>query len=316
MGYTMTSDLSVDTEAPMAPLNFFAVKVPEKPYYSDNLQLGLKIRKKAQALKSRYVQHDGPTHKYWFVFDLDRTDAGMHWDTVGAPAPNIVVVNPHNGHAHLLYALETPVRTAPDGSLKALKYAAAVEAGLSEKLGADQGYSGLICKNPLNSHWFVKVWETELYTLDLLADYVELSQSQKCESSPVGLGRNCDLFERLRKWSYRAVRQGWPEYDRWFEAVFTRAQAYNTFDNPLQINEVKAIAKSVARYTHRKFSPEGFSAWQAYQGAKGGRAKGKAYADKRAQAQQMRSNGMSLREVAKVLGCSPQSVSNWEKVSK
>lgn len=247
------------------PLDFFEEKLPLKPYHTDDLALGLQIRKKAQALKSRYVQHDGPTHKYWFVFDLDRPDAGMHWDTVGAPAPNIVAVNPHNGHAHLLYALETPVRTAPDGSLKALKYAAAVEAGLSEKLGADRGYSGLICKNPLHSHWFVKVWETELYTLDWLADYVELSQSQKCESSPVGLGRNCDLFERLRKWAYRAVRQGWPDYDRWFEAVFTRAQAYNNFENPLQINEVKATAKSVARYTHRKFSPEGFSAWQAYQ---------------------------------------------------
>ena len=258
------------------PLEFFEDHLPLKPYHTDDLALGLQIRKKAQALKSRYVQHDGPTHKYWFVFDVDRPDAAMHWDSVGAPAPNIVAVNPRNGHAHLLYALETPVRTAPDGSLSALKYAAAVEAGLCAKLGADRGYSGLICKNPLNSHWFVKVWETELYSLDWLADYVELSQSQKCESSPIGLGRNCDLFERLRKWSYRAVRQGWPDYDRWFEAVFTRAQAYNNFENPLQINEVKATAKSVARYTHRKFSPEGFSAWQAYQGRKGGIKSGEA----------------------------------------
>ena len=289
------------------PLDFFESHLPLKPYHTDDLALGLQIRKKAQALKSRYVQQDGPTHKYWFVFDQDRTDAGLHWDHINAPAPNIVAVNPHNGHAHLLYALETPVRTAPDGSLKALKYAAAVENALREKLGADPGYSSLICKNPLHSHWFVKVWETELYTLDWLADYVELSQSQKCESSPVGLGRNCDLFERLRKWAYRAVRQGWPEYDRWFEAVFTRAQAYNTFDNPLPINEVKATAKSVARYTHRKFSPEGFSAWQAKQGAKGGKIGGKI----------SKGGGRkSLGEPWKALGISRRTYFRWKQSGK
>jgi DNA invertase Pin-like site-specific DNA recombinase len=34
---------------------------------------------------------------------------------------------------------------------------------------------------------------------------------------------------------------------------------------------VKSVAKSVARYTYQRFSPTGFSAWQAVQGAKGGK---------------------------------------------
>lgn len=55
-----------------------------------------------------------------------------------------------NGHAHLLYALNIAVRTAPDASVKALKYAAAVERSLCEKLCADVNYSGLICKNPFH----------------------------------------------------------------------------------------------------------------------------------------------------------------------
>jgi hypothetical protein len=57
-------------------------------------------------------------------------------------------MNPENGHAHLLYALKTAIRTAPDGKMKPLKYAAAVERALRKKLDADTGYSGLICKNP------------------------------------------------------------------------------------------------------------------------------------------------------------------------
>ncbi|EOA8959569.1 hypothetical protein ACIMS1_005309 [Vibrio harveyi] len=35
------------------------------------------------------------------------------------------------------------------------------------------------------------------------------------------------MFEYLSKWSYKAIRQGWPDYEQWFEACFTRAMGYN-----------------------------------------------------------------------------------------
>ncbi|WP_350563263.1 primase C-terminal domain-containing protein, partial [Psychrobacter sp. CAL346-MNA-CIBAN-0220] len=77
----------------------------------------------------------------------------------------------------------------------------------------------------------------------------------------------------LSKWAFKAIRQGYPEYDRWLEAVLTRADAYNNkeFTSPLPYSEVRATAKSIAKFTHKNFSAEGFSAWQARQGAKGGR---------------------------------------------
>jgi hypothetical protein len=37
------------------------------------------------------------------------------------------------------------------------------------------------------------------------------------------------------------------------------------------VNEVKHTAKSVAKWTHKHFSLSEFSAWQAKQGAKGGK---------------------------------------------
>ncbi|STQ88882.1 Replicase family [Edwardsiella ictaluri] len=62
----------------------------------------------------------------------------------------------------LLYALDTAVRTAPDNSsLKALRYAAAIERGLRDKLRADLGYSSLLCKNPLHDYWGVTEWRSE-----------------------------------------------------------------------------------------------------------------------------------------------------------
>ncbi|WP_309353613.1 replication initiation protein, partial [Shigella flexneri] len=82
-----------------------------------------------------------------------------------------------NGTAHLRYALNMAARTADDASVKALKYAAAVERSLCEKLCADVNYSGQICKNPFRLKWLVMEWREEAYTLDELADYLPLSAS-------------------------------------------------------------------------------------------------------------------------------------------
>ncbi|CTT74578.1 replication initiation protein [Escherichia coli] len=96
-----------------------------------------------------------------------------------------------NGHAHLLYALNIAVRTAPDSSVKALKYAAAIERSLCEKLCADVNYSGLICKNPFHLEWQVMEWREEAYTLDELADYLDLSASaRRSIDKHYGMGRN------------------------------------------------------------------------------------------------------------------------------
>jgi len=127
-------------------------------------------------------------------------------------------------------------------------------------LGADTGYSGLICKNPNHSHWKIAVWQPELYTLDWLADSLDLNAANDKEIvADYGLGRNCTLFDKTRKWAYRAIRQGWPEYEQWLQACYERASAYNLqFSASLDENEVMTIAKSVAKWTKNIFSQESF----------------------------------------------------------
>jgi len=265
------------TAAPQ--LSLFAERIPRKPYSTNRLSDGLTIRVAKNALKRRYIQHNGPTHKYWLVFDIDRAGATLDWYDRGAPAPNIVATNPENGHAHLIYGLEVPVRTAPDGSSAALRYAAAIEHALQQKLGADASYSGLICKNPLHDYWQVSCWEQNLYTLDWLADYVDLSAYGTKKRLPeYGLGRNCNLFDSVRQWAYKAIRQGWPVYDQWLKAVETRAHGYNAkFEKELRLplKEVDQIAKSIARWTHRHMNSAGFSQWQASNGKRSGAARRK-----------------------------------------
>ncbi|MCL0137854.1 replication initiation protein, partial [Klebsiella pneumoniae] len=163
-----------------------------------------------------------------------------------------------------------------------LRYAAAVENALRKKLEADAGYSGLICKNPNHGHWKIAVWQPELYTLDWLADSLDLSAANDKEIvADYGLGRNCTLFDRTRKWAYRAIRQGWPEYEQWLQACYERASAYNLqFSVPLDDKEVIGIAKSITKWTHSKLNEMTFSdyvarthnsAIQSERGKKGGR---------------------------------------------
>ena len=250
-------------------------KLPKKPYCTDSFDFGVKIRSRETASKAKHIQLNGPTHKNFIVLDVDRPHAAMDWYDLSVPTPNLTIQNTVNGHAHLLYALSTAVRTVQNAKIKPLRYAAAIESALCKALDADRAYSGLMAKNPLNNFWRVKEWNGSFYCLDELADSLDLSQQAKNDSD-YGMGRNCILFDNLRGWAYKAIRQGWPEYDRWLIAVEQRAQAYNSFISPLPVNEVKAIAKSVARWTYRNLSHSGFSEYQAALGRKGGIASGKA----------------------------------------
>ncbi len=175
-----------------AVLELFNDRLPHKPYFSDDLHFGVRIAGKERAILAKYIQFNQPHAMFWLGFDVDRTGAAIDWSDRNAPAPTLTITNPENGHAHLLYALETPVRTAPDGKMKPLRYAAAVENALRKKLEADTGYSGLICKNPNHGHWKIAVWQPELYTLDWLADFLDLNAANDKEIvADYGLGRNC-----------------------------------------------------------------------------------------------------------------------------
>ena len=307
-----------------AQLELFRERLPRKPYHTDELTTGLSIADVSRALGARYIQPNGPTHRHWIVFDVDQPAATLSWDDVGAPAPNITVTNRANGHAHLIYGLETPIRTAPDGNVAPLRYAAAIEAALREKLSADLGYSGLICKNPLHTHWLVQVWEPYSYDLNWLADYLDLSPYNGRKQLPAyGLGRNCTLFEKTRQWAYKAIRQGWPGYEAWLAAVVERAIGYNVqFEQPLPVNEVRHTAKSIAKWTHRNLTPAGFSAVQAARGAKGGKVSkgggrpsnsGKARADLLPEVLRLKGMGYSNRDIGEDLGISSSTVSLYLK---
>ena len=236
----------------------------------------------------------------------------------GAERPGMngyfTVTNPENGHAHLFYGLKTPARTAEGSSIKALRYAAAIQSALREVLGADPGYAGFICKNPFHPCWITEIRREELYELKDLHRYLDLTTTEKRRESSdsLGLQRNCKLFERLRHWAYSEYVNTWPGKEEWRASLTKKAQQMNAFLPPLPPAEVEAIAASVARFTIKKFTQEKFSQIQSRRGAAGGKAKGKANEFKRKTALKQIKDGKPQVDVAKFLGISTRTIRRWQ----
>jgi len=222
------------------------------------------------ALKSLYIQLNPPGFRWVMVFDLDYRTGWGTGEKAGLPLPTWQVFNPDNGHSHIAYALKAPVCTSDAARLAPLRYIAAIEAAYRRRLRADPLYTGLITKNPERIDFWNIAYNDEdgdvTYTLDELAGYVssELKAGMRKErpiGDMAGLGRNCHIFETVRLWAYSAIRDYmWGRSGDWGNAVMEHCLTVNAgFDAPLYHREVRSIARSIADWTVKHFSPEKFS---------------------------------------------------------
>jgi DNA-binding NarL/FixJ family response regulator len=122
------------------------------------------------------------------------------------------------------------------------------------------------------------------------------------------------MFEKGRHWAYKAIRDYMHHNSShdWERAVRAQIEAINSgFEQPLPYSEVKATAKSIAKWVWQRFSYGDFSEIQAKRGAKGGKAKGQAYASKRELAVQLKEKGMNHTQIAEQLGVARYTVIRW-----
>ncbi|WP_181947280.1 replication initiation protein, partial [Klebsiella pneumoniae] len=115
---------------------------------------------------------------------------------------------PTNGHAHLFYALNSPVCITDNASKKPQVLLKGVVEGLTARLNADSCYTGKITKNPLNSHWRTFWNNTERYELNYLREFVDegkrLTKKVLVRTSEKE-GRNTTLFDNLRFFAYSVI---------------------------------------------------------------------------------------------------------------
>lgn len=293
--------------------------LPLRPYCTDDLSTGLSIRSLKIALNLRYMQINPPTQQHYLIFDVDRGYGAFSWEEAGLAPPNYCTINPENGHAHLVYKLAEPVTTSENGRLEPLRYLASIERGYRMELGADAGYSGLITRNPFkNKTMCIHPHEYDLFEL---SDWLkhDLSHYTEREIVVAGLGRNVELFDTVRAWAYKSIRLYRVDgrsrlFNAWLKEVFEYASSINSqFITPLPFSEIKATAKSIAKYCWKKDATEErkFSQKQAIKGRLGGLAKGSANEQKRVQARLLSAQGLSQRAIALELEISQKTVSNW-----
>lgn len=305
----------------------FYEKLPHKPYCSWGKGERTLIRSKSHAIRFPLIQINTPHLINYLIFDIDAPDAYLHFLDANLPTPSWIAKNPKNGHCHICYALKTPVCKTENARMKPLRYLASIEYSYAKKLGADLRYTGVLTKNPLDADWQTTFLSPLEYELAELADFIDLETKPKANEVS-GLGRNCMMFDTVRYWAYKAIRAHLSGgYDLWYAEVLKVAINSNeAFLDPLGYSEVKATAKSVARWVWRnhgsaEFQAQ-FSAKQAKKGRKGGlisdsshggKARSATYSDIRQEALKLHVTGKSIKEISEFLNVHRNSVSKWVK---
>lgn len=276
--------------------------LPFWPYASDELWRGIYRTGRDKALTRRYIQANPEALSNLLVVDIDHTDAFLRAvNTRAGWTPNAVVENRANGHAHAVWALAEPVTRTEYARRKPLAYAAAVVEGLRRGVDGDQGYSGLMTKNPIHTGWDATWLTDRLYSLpELDAHLTEAGDmpppgwARTRRANPVGLGRNCDIFETARTWAYPEARRirlrhEYPtasDTSDLHAAISAKVHTTNAgYTEPLPHSEAHAIATSIHRWIIKKFygwtdsrtvNTATFIAIQSARGRRGGLARGRA----------------------------------------
>lgn len=269
--------------------------LPHKPLCGDTKDSGMRHRTRPQALKRRYIEANPLCLKSLIVTDVDTHDVANLANEVGLPNPTWVCGTMCAGGimtGHIVFALHDPVCLTDAARRAPVNLLARIETGITTVLGGDIGYGGRITKNPLWTQHGVQttLWgdsDGPQYGLRDLSRALEAIEALPGWNDPrprknSGVGRNVDVFDRTRRWAYRAIKGYWDDsggITTWGEVV----EAFATMKNlaleaegrtPLPEREIYHLARSITKWTWRHFTPNTAHAWHARKGTAGGRASG------------------------------------------
>lgn len=276
---------------------------------------------KSVGIQRAIIQANPKSYQFRMVFDIDyEVFPEFIAEDRQVLEPNWIAINPKNGHAHVAYELEIPVHRYDGASYKALNYAAKIQHVYTKKLGADRNYSEFLMKNPVSIAWDVHHRTNALRKLEDLAEFILPGEFPKYITKRVAetchLGRNCHLFNTLRRWAYKAIRDFWGgSLERWRSMCRNQAELFNIYTNPLPLSEVKSCAYSVAKWTWNKITAREFSRIQQKRSIA---ANEKRWApsqqhreDMQVSARLMRAKGMPYRMIGEMLGIDHSRIYRW-----
>lgn len=296
----------------------FQLATPDRMQATNDLSFGHRREPKDLALTRRYVRPNTNNRVSFLTFDIDRPDAWCAWEEANVAAPHAVVVNPENGHAHLIYQLRAAVSTSTNSRPGPVLYLEAIARGMTHRLGADPGFRNYLIKNPLHPYWRTWWVQSKPYTLQDLAVFLEPEDMQIIRHTRgtefAEAGRNCWLTSNL---STYGLRTAWQHRDsgmtfEGFRRVMTHKafELNQTFDAPLGSNEVLGIVRSISRWAWQKSTAAVFSEIQR------NRALIRRRRNERILAGIPNLSELTSGEVARILGCTPRNARNYHAVPR
>ena len=256
----------------------FINQIISRPFCTDDFKRdGIYRTNKRRALNSVYIEHNNDSFINSIVFDIDSDTAAIAWQDADIPKPNFITQNPANGHAHLFYALSSPVCITENARRKPQKLLKGVIEGLTERLGADPCYTGKITKNPLNPRWRTFWNEQPRFELNYLCEFIDTNKRVKKEvrKSIVAEGRNTALFDSLRFYAYSIIfkYQKNDDFCGFMSALQEEAENINdSFEDQLGFKEINHTIRSISSWVWGTFDSDTFSEIQSNRAKK---AKGK-----------------------------------------
>lgn len=244
----------------VTPASFEAI-LPARPYCADDVAHGLMIRRRSTAIGFKSIQINHLSSRIVaLVLDVDRADAATSWLDAGLPQPNVITISPESGRAHLVYVLRAPVLAFHASSSRPQAFFEAVQRGYIRRLRADPGYSGMMTKNPLHPHWRTLWGPSAPYSLEELDRPLDFEDKAPVAriSLEMGFGRNSTTFETVRKLAYRECirfKVNGGTLDGWQSRLATAcAEVNGKFASALSPAEIGHIAKSIAKWTWKRFN--------------------------------------------------------------
>lgn len=222
--------------------------LPAKPYCTP-VKGVCYVNPKELAIQEHYIQPNHPAVTRWLCFDIDHPDALFTYYYNNVPIPNLIIVNPENGHAHVCYRLREPVGLIGNSRIKPINYMRAVYYALRHALAADAGYVGNLIKCPFaRDMWHVYISGIKDYDLKSLGDMLDLDKLPTTNANDDIFGRNIALFDHTRHIAYPIAHEH--NYESLLTYLMDVAREYNSaaFEKPLFDNEVYTTCKSITRY--------------------------------------------------------------------
>lgn len=291
-------------------VNEFYSWAPPYPYCSDDLEHGCHREPLAEAREKPYIQTNGK-YQHSIVIDCDYPNSFFADEDNNFYRPNWTTINNRNGHTQHFYCI-VPVKKNDWNQTKAMRLLAKTQLGITRRLKGDLGFTNFLTKTVGHDAWRTEHRSDVPYTLTEL-----VSKLDPCELNPITkaeeefqLGRNCSTFNRVRKWSYRAVLKH-NDYQSWLNCVLSKVLEDNTrYSSPMNEYECKGLARSIAKWTFSRFSGEKFSQIQAARGSlKGAKLRDAVLPT----VIELRSQGLTQQEISDHTGISRRTIGNWLK---